>query len=248
MTSMRCVVAAAGRGSRSGLQVPKTLALADGKPIIVRLLATLSPFDPKPLIIVSPEGRPQIEDVVTRFGFPAEFTVQSRPLGMGDAVLQIETVPGIGACEDILLVWGDIPYVQPETLKELVRLHREDNNTLSFATRRVDSCYTFVVRDESGRVRRVVETREEPSAEPLSGERDTGIFIFKREIVLNHLRARRPGAIGRTTGEHGFLYVVSELVASGQLVEGYDMAHELDTLGFNTPEDLNAINTRPPSH
>ena len=82
---------------------------------------------------------------------------------------------------------------------------------------------------------------------PVAGERDTGIFVFHREVVLNHLRAKGPGATGRTTGEHGFLYVISELVASGLLVEGYPMAHELDVLGFNTPEDLNDINTRSPS-
>ena len=199
-------------------------------------------FDPKPLLIVSPEGKTQIEEVVDRHGFNADFVVQPTPRGMGDAVLQIENVPGIDSFEDILLLWGDIPFAQPVTLATLVTLHHASRNTLSFATRRVDSCYTYVERDHNGRVLRVVETREEPSAVPSGGERDTGIFIFKRDVVLNCLRAKGPGAMGRTTGEHGFLYVISRLVERGLPTEGYPIAHELDVLGFNTPEDLGDIN------
>ena len=244
MTSLRCAIAAAGRGTRSGLQGPKTLALVGGKPIVVRLLEILKPFDPSPLIIVSPEGKPQIESVVQQYGLQADFVVQPNPSGMGDAVLQIAEAAETGSLDDVLLLWGDLPFVQQDTLHALVALHRAGNNTMSLATRHVDECYTYIVRDHRGRVTRVVETREEPAVVPAKGERDTGIFVFRREAVLNCLRSRGLGAIGRTTGEHGFLYVVSQLVDRGLTVEGYPIAGELEVLGFNTPADLAEINER----
>ena len=60
------VIAAAGKGSRSGLSFPKTLFEVNKKPIIVRLIDTTNDFDKQPSIIVSHENFDQIQDVLIK--------------------------------------------------------------------------------------------------------------------------------------------------------------------------------------
>ena len=58
-------------------------------------------------------------------------------------------------------LWGDIPFIQPQTVAAIVNHHLEKNNDFTFATRVVDKAYTVVLRDKSGNVTRLMETREE---------------------------------------------------------------------------------------
>jgi bifunctional UDP-N-acetylglucosamine pyrophosphorylase/glucosamine-1-phosphate N-acetyltransferase len=241
---VRCVIAAAGKGSRSGMSIPKTLCQVGGLPIIVRLLNTVKRYDQTPIIIASPDGSEHIDQVIRRHGCNAEFVIQSSPRGMGDAVLQIARLTSLNAHDEVLLIWGDVPFAQTETIDELLRLHHRDRNVLSFPTRRTDNCYTYVERSDTGQVRRVVETREQAGAVPSAGERDTGIFVFNRQLILEALKRGGDEAIGRTTGEHGFLYVIGQLASEGHAVEGYPIASELDAIGFNTPDDLREIAAR----
>ena len=73
-------------------------------------------------------------------------------------------------------------------------------------------------RGSDGGVTSVVEAREAGLA-PRSRERDIGLFIFRREPVFAALREHLPGKFGKSTGEHGFLYVISHLITRCLRVE-----------------------------
>lgn len=242
-STLRCLIAAAGRGARSGLLTPKTLAHVGGVPILVRMLLSLKSLDSWPFVIVSPQGHAMIAAELAARNLQAELLVQPEPGGMGDAVLHSEAAVTAAGCDTVLLLWGDVPLVQRSTLTSLVALHHADNNVLSFATRYVDASYTSVERDGAGRVVHVAESREcrDLGRWVGAGERDAGIFAFDPGVVFPCLREKGDGWIGAVTGEHGFLYVISHLVRRGCSVEGYPIATPLDVLGFNTPADLQGI-------
>ena len=61
------LIAAAGKGSRSGLSYPKTLYSIKGIPIIVRQLEVFSKYDFSPTLIVSPSGKNQIKEKISQF-------------------------------------------------------------------------------------------------------------------------------------------------------------------------------------
>ena len=50
------LVAAAGKGTRSGLDYPKTLFEIDGQSILSRILEVVPSLDLKPTIVASPAG------------------------------------------------------------------------------------------------------------------------------------------------------------------------------------------------
>lgn len=240
MAEIRALVAAAGRGSRTGLPYPKTLFAIQGQPIVVRIAELLAPYDRHPTIVVSPEGQAPIRDCLKDAGVAAHLVVQPQPLGMGDAVVQFERSPAFSAARHVLLAWGDIPFIQPPTLARLVQAHLAQRNDFTFATRRVDSAYTVVSRDAAGQVSGVLETRAQGITEPQPGERDMGLFIFRKAVVFDALRQELAGKWGAASGEHGFLYLIGHLAARGLRVAALPIATELDLVSLNTLKDVHA--------
>jgi len=209
-----------------------------GKPILIRIAELLEPYDPLPTVVVSPDGEPLIAECLARHGRSAHLVVQSEPRGMGDAVLCFQGSPVYPQAEHVLLVWGDIPFIQPDTVAAVVQGHLSSGNDLTLATRRVESAYTVVARDAAGNVEDVLETREMEAGTPRPGERDIGLFAFRTRTVMDALAQDIPHRFGRVTGEHGFLYVIGHLVRMGMKVEALPVATGLDLVSLNALEDL----------
>ncbi len=241
MARIHVLIAAAGRGTRAGLPFPKTLFPIQGKPILVRIMELLKPFDFNPSVIVSPEGEALIEKCLSEYGLTAYLVEQPEPKGMGDAVLCFKQSPVFSDAEHILLMWGDIPFIQPETVSEMVNLHLEHGNDFTFVTRQVDSAYTIVSRDDAGVVTGVVETRELGISTPQAGERDIGLFIFRKSMVFSALSEAIPDRLGKSTGEHGFLYVIGLLACRGLKVEALTIGSELDLVSLNSLKDVDGF-------
>ena len=240
MAELRALVAAAGRGTRAGLPYPKTLFPVQGKPILVHIAELLAPYDAHPTVIVSPVGEELIRQCLAQHHVAAHLVAQPEARGMGDAVLRFAQSPAFGDAEHVLLIWGDVPFIQAETVAQVVAAHEADGNDFTFATRWVDSAYTVVSRDGAGQVTRVIETREEGIGQPQAGERDIGLFVFRKHVVMDMLRKEVAGKWGKSTGEHGFLYVIGHLAARGHKVVALPVATELDLVSLNSMKDIDA--------
>ena len=238
MAEVRALIVAAGKGTRAGLPYPKTLYPVKGVPILLRLLELFEAIDETPTVVASPEGKVPISKCIADAGRTAHLVVQAQPRGMGDAVLQFTRSPAFPDTTDVALIWGDVPFIQPETLNATMARHLENDNDFTFPTRHVDKAYTFVSRDVLGGVVSVEETRERTQRPQLAGERDIGLFVFKKASVLEALEKDLPGKFGQVTGEHGFLYVIAHLASEGYRVEGLDIAKELDLVSLNKLSDV----------
>lgn len=237
MAELAALIAAAGRGTRAGLPYPKTLFAVQGEPILLRIARLLAPYDPCPTVVASPDGAAPIRECLEAAGQQAHIVLQPSPLGMGDAVLRFVESPAHTAAEHVVLIWGDIPFIQPETIQATVAAHLAHGNDMTFATRLVDAAYTVVTRDDAGLVTALAETRE-LAIEPGPGERDIGLFVFRAAPVLALLREEVPGKYGKATGEHGFLYIVGALAARGLRVEALPVAQEIDLVSLNSMKDI----------
>ena len=238
MARIHALIAAAGRGTRAGLAYPKTLFPIQGRPILLHILELLLPYDAFPTVIVSPEGEPAIREFLAQHDRHAYLVQQLVPRGMGDAVLRFEGSPVANSAENILLIWGDVPFIQKVTIDALVDAHLKNGHDFTFATRQVESAYTVVSRDGQGRIASVIETRETGINAAIAGERDIGLFIFRKQLVMNWLMRDLPGKFGRTTGEHGFLYIIGHLAQAGFDVAALPIATELDLVSLNSLKDV----------
>jgi len=241
LAEIHALVAAAGRGTRAGLPYPKTLFVVQGKPILIRIAELVKGYTAGLTVIASSEGEGEVSKALHLQGFEAEVLVQAEAKGMGDAVLCFEASNAFDSAEHVLLIWGDIPFIQKETVERLVSEHLSNKSDFSFATRHVESAYTVVFRDPQGHVRKVVESRELGISQPLSGERDIGLFIFRKAPVFEILKQELPGKLGMATGEHGFLYVVEHLALRGYKVLALPIATQMDLVSLNSLKDIEAF-------
>jgi bifunctional UDP-N-acetylglucosamine pyrophosphorylase / glucosamine-1-phosphate N-acetyltransferase len=237
---IRVLIAAAGAGKRAGLSYPKTLYPVRGRPILLRLFDRMSRYDDRPAVVVSPAGYELVRHCLSEAGYAADLLIQEEPRGMGDAVLQFEQAPGRSSADHVLLAWGDIPFLHEETIATMVEAHLAHGNDFTFVSAMVDEAYSIVQRDRRGAVRSVTETRE-ASTRLAPGERDIGLFIFRPDAILPLLKQDLAGATGRTTGEHGFLYVIGHATERGLKVEALPIAEALDLISMNRISDLDAI-------
>ena len=235
--NISCLIVAAGKGSRSGLSYPKTLYKIDGKEILLKIMELFESYDKNPTIIVSKSGEELIQLFLSKSNRKAHLVVQEDAKGMGDAVLRFMDSPSYQRSENILLIWGDIPFISEETISKTLDRHIKENNDLTFPSKVVNLAYTIVKRDYSQNVIEVIETREE-NLSPTEGERDIGVFIFRRSIIMPMLQENLSGKTGAFTKEHGFLYIIKHLVKSGCKVEALPIAQSKELISLNKLSDL----------
>jgi bifunctional UDP-N-acetylglucosamine pyrophosphorylase/glucosamine-1-phosphate N-acetyltransferase len=119
------VILAAGSGTRMKSAIPKVMHPIAGRPMIAYPLEALRPLSPAATLVVT---GPRMERV-TEFVAPAENVVQDPPLGTGDAVrtamraLDGRLAPQ-GSIEDVLVLYGDTPFLVTETLSRLLAERR----------------------------------------------------------------------------------------------------------------------------
>jgi bifunctional UDP-N-acetylglucosamine pyrophosphorylase/glucosamine-1-phosphate N-acetyltransferase len=237
-SDIKVVIAAAGQGSRSGLPYPKTLFQIKNRPIIISICEMLSRYDSSPSIIISPKWQKHIQNTLLEYQINGELVHQDEPLGMGDAVLCYEKSSFFHEAKHIILIWGDVPFIKSSTLEKMVERHISNQNIFTFPTRDAKHAYTLVSRNKSGKVISVTETRELNITDPQPGERDIGLFIFQKEPIFSMLKKDLPNKFGRSTNEHGFLYILEYLHKNQLKIEALKIASKKETVSFNSIEDI----------
>ena len=187
---------------------------------------------------MSSSGRAPISDAVASYRLRAELIDQSKPRGMGHAILQFACSPSFAATDEVVVIWGDMISVPATLIGRVVRQFRLDKADFAFPTYFQNTPYTYVERDSEGRVRALLERREHGEALPTAGEADCGLFVFRKDPVFRILTTRTTELIGRNTGEIGFLGVVGLLAGEGFAVRAYAVATEENAISFNSSVDL----------
>jgi bifunctional UDP-N-acetylglucosamine pyrophosphorylase/glucosamine-1-phosphate N-acetyltransferase len=157
------IVLAAGKGTRMKSARHKVLHEIAGRPMIEHLLDSLGQLGPERTIVVVGEGRDQLEAAL---GTRAEIVVQAPQLGTGHAVQQAEgRLAGFEG--DVLVLYGDVPFVRPATMRAMLdRLRDADAPqavVLGF-TPPDALAYGRVIADQ-GRIARMVEYKDATEAE-----------------------------------------------------------------------------------
>ena len=100
--------------------------------------------------------------------------------------------------------------------------------------------YVHLVRDEAGRIVRVLHRREGDDM-PAEGESDAGVFDLSREAYLEWLPeyAAAP-EIGARTGERNFVPFAAWAARRGPVVT-IPCTDREEAVGINTPEELAGI-------
>jgi bifunctional UDP-N-acetylglucosamine pyrophosphorylase/glucosamine-1-phosphate N-acetyltransferase len=175
------VILAAGSGTRMQSTIPKVMHPVAGRPMIAHLTAALAPLRPMATVVVV---APQME-AVARLVEPAVSVVQDPPLGTGDAVRAgLAALAGClapqGAIKDVLVLFGDTPLLQAETLALLIDERRRSAAAVVVAALRPPhpGAYGRLVLAGDGALERIVEAADATPEELALGLVNGGIMAI----------------------------------------------------------------------
>jgi bifunctional UDP-N-acetylglucosamine pyrophosphorylase/glucosamine-1-phosphate N-acetyltransferase len=176
------IVLAAGRGTRMKSNLSKVLHPLCGQPMIQWTIEAAQSADCEVCVVVGH----QAESVQDALDADIQVVLQDPPQGTGDAVrCASSAVPHHGT---VLVLSGDTPQVRPKTLARLLDNHGEA--LCSVLTMNIDptsapqSAYGRILRDESGRVVRIVEAANANEMERQICEVNSGIYAFDARWLL----------------------------------------------------------------
>ncbi len=170
------VILAAGQGKRMRSDLPKVLQPLAGHPLLAHVLDAASALEPSLVHVVYGHGG---ELVRTAVRAPAlRWVLQAEQLGTGHAVQQ--ALPGVPDDHLVLVLYGDVPLVRPETLRALLALAGPRSMGLLTAQFDDPSGYGRIVAQcaRQGAARRRAARRQRAAAQDPRGQ---------------HRRARRHG-------------------------------------------------------
>ena len=238
MTNMKALVLAAGKGTRlqtEGIDLPKVMRLADGKPLLHYVVESLSFLPPEDIILVVGWKK---EAVLAAFPqYP--HAVQEQLNGTGGAVQY--AAPLLEGYEGHLIVCcGDTPLMSRATFQALAKTHLEEGNSCTMLSARLPEggSYGRVLREADGSFQRIVEARDCTPEQAVVTEVNTGTYVFHVPALLSVLNELNQD---NAQGELYLTDVPALLKARGLRVGLCDTCSPDEMLGVNTVEQLQQV-------
>jgi len=152
--------------------LPKVLQPLAGRPLLKHVIDCARSLDATAIHVVYGYGGEQVPQALA--GEPVNWVRQAEQLGTGHAVLQ--AMPAVPDDHLVLVLYGDVPLVQRETLASLLKSVRGESAALLSVLLDDPAGYGRIVRDASGRVVRIVEQKDANHKELAIREVNTGLM------------------------------------------------------------------------
>ncbi|MGD9708935.1 MAG: bifunctional UDP-N-acetylglucosamine diphosphorylase/glucosamine-1-phosphate N-acetyltransferase GlmU [Halothiobacillaceae bacterium] len=156
---LHVIILAAGQGTRMRSSMPKVLHPIAGRPMLEHVLDAAATLAPERVHVVIGHGAGQVRQRLAHR--EVGWAVQAEQLGTGHAVMQ--AMPAIPDDARVLILYGDVPLIRPDTCRALVEgLARAD---LALLTVELPDPHGYgrILRAADGRV---VGIREEKDCAP----------------------------------------------------------------------------------
>jgi bifunctional UDP-N-acetylglucosamine pyrophosphorylase/glucosamine-1-phosphate N-acetyltransferase len=171
-------ILAAGKGTRMKSSLPKVLHNLGGRSLIERVIASCEPLQPERLFVIVGYQAEAVQNHL-QDSSQAEFVEQTQQLGTGHAIQQL--LPHLKSYQgDLLVLNGDAPLLRPETLVNLLGLHKEHKNQATLLTAHLPEPkgYGRVFCDGQNWVTQIVEDRDCNTAQRQNHRVNGGIYCF----------------------------------------------------------------------
>ncbi len=184
MSKLNIVILAAGIGKRMQSSLPKVLHCLAGKPLLVHVLSTARKLSPDKICIVYGYNGEDVQKAITDHDII--WVKQSEQLGTGHALMQ--ALPFLDDDASTLVLFGDVPLVKIETLRNLLIV--SSNNLCALLTANMDNPYGYgrIIRSqEASKVIAIVEEKDASQAQKKVCEINTGVMLLPNKYLQDWL-------------------------------------------------------------
>ena len=249
------VIMAAGKGTRMKSALPKVLHRLGGKPLLEHVIATAAQLNARSAVVITGHESVVVQNAINIIAtktintlasdelsgeFKAKYSTYSKintvlqepQLGTGHAVLQaVPVLPDDGM---VLVLSGDVPLTQADTLQDLIALSGGDKLALLTIAFENPAGYGRVVRSNDS-VQAIVEQKDANEAQKQIKEVYSGIMAVPAKLLKGWL-ARLDNR--NAQGEYYLTDIVKFAVADGLTVVAHKIGDAAQVAGVNSPVQL----------
>lgn len=241
---IQIIILAGGKGKRMQDEMPKVLMKVKGKPMIKHLLESVlkSGVCAKPCIFVSYKK----EEVIKELGPAYDYVMHDEQLGTGYAVLCTRQYLE-GKSDHVMVLYGDHPFVSPETIKKLIDRHLASFAKITMATVKLldfkdwraffYTNFSRIIRNEKGEILKDVQVKDASDQEKKISEVNPCYFCFEAKWLWNKLPMLKNDNAQK---EYYLTDLIKMAVQDGVKIESiFINPHE--GLGANSKEELEIL-------
>ncbi|MFT7582469.1 MAG: bifunctional UDP-N-acetylglucosamine pyrophosphorylase/glucosamine-1-phosphate N-acetyltransferase [Myxococcota bacterium] len=237
---LAAVVLAAGKGTRMRSETTKVLHPFLGRPMVAwSVEAAFGAGCTRVAVVVGHQGDAVRHAVIE--AFPSRdvvFVEQVTQRGTGDAVRC--ALPAIEGCDTLMIISGDTPALDSETLLALAADHASQSSTLTVASFEAadPTGYGRIVRDANGTFVRIVEHADATAEERAITDVNAGLYMAECGPLADALASLD------SNNAQGELYVTDAAALArdaGHHVTAWQLSDPLRVAGVNTRAHLAAL-------
>lgn len=230
--STALIILAAGKGTRMQSDLPKVLHKIAGAPMLVHALQAGAHLAPERCVVVAGHGFDAVKAAVSDYDDDTAVVEQAEQLGTAHAVAQAR--PALeGFDGDAIVLYGDTPFIQPETLEAMQRA-RAGHDVVVLGFRAADPARygRLIVQDNS--LERIVEYKDATEAERAVTLCNSGVVSADAATLFDLV-----AGVGNdnAAGEYYLTDIVGLARARGLSATVVE-CDEAETLGINSRAEL----------
>jgi bifunctional UDP-N-acetylglucosamine pyrophosphorylase/glucosamine-1-phosphate N-acetyltransferase len=225
---LAAVILAAGKGTRMKSKLPKVLHTLCGQSMLSWVINAVTAAGVEQTVVVVGHGAEQVaREVEGR----VRVALQAEQLGTAHALLQagphLKDFRG-----QLLVLCGDTPLIEADTLSLLVQNHRSSGAAATVLTTEMEdpSGYGRVIRNDRGGVCKIVEHKDATPEEKKIREVNTGIYCFEVDGLFDALGRIAPV---NTQGEYYLTDVIEMYAGGGRTVNAVLSKDSVEFTGIN---------------
>jgi len=231
MSRLSVIILAAGKGKRMYSGLPKVLHPLGGRPLLAHVIDVAQGLHAHETQVVHGHGGGLLVERLSHL--PVTWVEQEPQLGTGHAVSQ--AMPGVSDGDTVLVLYGDVPLLNPDTLKRLVDLAGPDSLALVTVDLENPAGYGRVLRGDDGSVTGVVEDKDADQEQLAIREVNTGILAAPARSLRQWLSVLDND---NAQGEYYLTDVVGLAVSQGLRVHTVHPASVVEVMGINNRVQL----------
>lgn len=240
---MKCaIIMAGGKGTRMKSNGPKVMCEVLFEPMISHVVKTVKEMGAEDICVITGYEHEIVENFLSDMDSSVKTVLQNPQLGTGHAVMQARDFITAHKDDDIIVLNGDGPLIDADTLNKAYDYHKENNNSITLISAIVEDTNGIghIKRDENGKLERIIEHKDATEEEKKNlNESNAGFYWFNGNDLLYALDNITNN---NAQNEYYITDSVAILIAAGKNAGAYVVEDAEVTLGANDRRQLNILN------
>ena len=224
------IILAAGQGTRMNSSISKVLHQVGNKTLIQHVIDAAMPLASSINVIIGHNSESVKKSIQNNL---VKWVLQKNQLGTGHAVMQ--AIPSIKKDSMCLILYGDVPLIQTQTLINLLEKANKTGFSLLTVIQNDPSGYGRIIRDSSKSIQSIIEHKDANTEELEIDEINTGIMAITGALLTKYLNQLEPN---NSQGELYLTDIVEKAVKDNVNIASFICENSTEVMGINDKNNL----------